>query len=463
MKTPKQLREERAALAVRIREMADKVNGENRDFTAEEKPNWEQLNKDYDALSRQIEIAERAKTITDEQGSRDGGTKPGREDRGQGDRDRDEGGGRRSGEDTPVTEETRARAMQAWCRYQMEMDLSEEHLEACRATGLNPQRRNLEFNLPTTGGTRALQRALRGVHPGQAERALSAVTLGDGGATVPQGFVRNLEVALLEFGGIRQVAEILRTDGGEDMPWPTANDTGNKGRRLAEGEEAKSDKSEIADPTFGRVLFGAYKYTSDVVLMPTELLQDSAFDLVTWLGGALGERLGRITADENTTGTGVGMPNGIVTASTLGVTAAAVNAFTADEILNLIHSVDPAYRARGCFCMHDAVILKVRQLKDGTGRYLWTSGMDAGQADRVWGYPLNVNQSMASTVEASAKVMIFGDCSKFKIREVRGIRLYRLEERYREKDYDGFVAFFRQDADLIDAGTHPVKHLKMHA
>ena len=141
-------------------------------------------------------------------------------------------------------------------------------------------------------------------------------------------------------------------------------------------------------------------------MVPTELLEDSAFDIPSVIGAMLGERLGRILAEKFATGSGAATPRGIVTAATLGKTAAATNAITFDEVFDLIHSVDPAYRVGAGFLMHDNVILALRKLKAaGTGEYLWQSGAREGVPDRIAGYPLTVCQEMASVITNSAGML----------------------------------------------------------
>lgn len=463
--TAKALREQRATLATRMREMADKANTENRDFNAEEKPNWERVNADYDTLSRRIEIAERIEHVSADQGSQRAENLPGREDRDG----RQQPDGRDGGDREAVTEEHRAIAFQAWCRAQMDMEVDERQAEICKRVGLNPNAKALEFDLLNTRHARELQRKYRSIHPTRAmdeiqSRALSATVGSEGGnLTLPETLVRSLEVAMLAFGGVAQVAELIRTEGGEEMAWPTANDTGNRGRRIGENQAVDTTDTQTAKPTLGRTVWRAHKYTSDAILVPSELLEDAAFDLPTTIGGMLGERVGRITNYENTVGTAGSMPNGIVTAATLGVTAASQTAITADELMGLEHSVDPAYRVGAGWMMHDNTLLTVRKLKDSQNRYLWTSGLDVGAPDKLSGHPITINQDMAGSVAASAKTILFGLLSKYKVRQVRGIRIYRLQERYRDNDQDGFVAFLRQDGNLLDAGTRPIKYLQQAA
>jgi len=149
-----------------------------------------------------------------------------------------------------------------------------------------------------------------------------------------------------------------------------------------------------------------------------------------------------------------------VTKSTLGVTAASATAIAADELIGLIHSIDPAYRALGCgFMCHDSILLHIRKLKDGESRYLLQFGLQQNMPDSILGYTVTNNQDMQSSVATGTKTMLFGRLGDYKIRRVNQVRMYRLEERYRDADQDGFLAFVREDGNLLNAGTATVKHL----
>lgn len=443
--TAKALRENRAPLAKQIKDMAELANAENRDFSAEEQANWEKLNKDYDALSASISRAERAeRVILDQEEPAEERHLPGRENFNGRERQEDEDRSARERErDEGPTEEDRALALQAWLRSAADKELDDRHVKACVKVGVRPHSQNYDFNLRRDVGK------MRGEF-----RDLSSVSGPAGQYTVPTGFVNNLEMAMLAFGGMRQVSEIMRTTSGNNMPWPTTNDTSNEGVIIAENTAVSEQ-----DVTFGQVIFYAHKYSSKMIQVPVELLEDSAFDLASEIGRMLGERLGRITNRHFTVGTGAGQPEGIVPGSTLGVTAASATAIAADEILDLIHSVDPAYRPNAGFMCHDNIVLHIRKLKDGNGQYLWASGLNAGQSDRLAGYPLTNNQHMQSSVATATKTLIFGQLSKYKIRDVAGVRLIRLNERFADSDQVAFLSFSRHDGHLLDAGVAPVKHL----
>lgn len=454
----KELRENRAKLVPQMRTLADR----QKEWTAEDRTAWEAINKQYDDLTAEItreedaeKVASRLAAVEDEQRS---AAPPPNQRTG-----RENADGRQESRDRRPTEEDRCLAFAGWCRRQMDLDVDERQQEAASRVGMRLDSKALSIDLPDSRYANQLANVYRSNHPTMVQRALSAVQGPAGAFTVPESFITSLEVAMLAWGGMRQVSEILRTTGGEEMSWPTADDSSAEGRQIGESEAVDTTGANIAEPTFGRTIWRAYKFTSDAVLVPNELLEDSAFDVASVLGGMLGERLGRIQNRRCTTGTGAAQPRGIVPASTLGVTTAAAAAITTDEIIQLEHSVDPAYRIGASYMFHDNVLMALRLLKDGEGRYLWQSNVQAGAPDRINGRPYTINQHMASTVQANAITALFGQLNKYKIREVRGIRLYRLEERYRDNDQDGFVAFVRFDGNLLDAGGHPVRHLLQHA
>lgn len=279
-----------------------------------------------------------------------------------------------------------------------------------------------------------------------------------GGYTIPAAFYAQLEQALKFFGGMRQVATVIQTAGGQDLPMPTVNDTAQVGAILSENTQVAAQ-----DVTFGQVVLKSYVYSSKLVLVSLQLLQDSAFDIGALLANLLGERLGRIQNTHFTTGTGSSQPNGIVTASASGKVGTTGQTATVifDDLVDLIHSIDPLYRQNNCrFMMNDASLKVVRKLKDSQNRPIFLPGYgDVTQSfgDTLLGYPITVNNDVA-TMAANAKSILFGRLDKYFVREVLGIQVVQMRERYADYLQVGFHAFNRCDGNLLDAGTNPVKY-----
>jgi HK97 family phage major capsid protein len=286
------------------------------------------------------------------------------------------------------------------------------------------------------------------------ERALSGPqsTTSTGGYSIQDAAMREVEVALLQYGAMRQVARVLRTDTGGPLPIPTVNDTTNVGALIAENTTVSTQ-----DIAFGQLVLDAYKYTSKAVLVSVELMQDNSVNLGSLLGSLLGERLGRITNTHFTTGTGTGQPNGVVAAATFAQAATGnTTAITFTNLITLYHSLDPAYRNSARFMMNDNSISKIKLMLDSQGRPLWIPGLVDRAPDTILGSPYTINQDMAS-MTISAKSILFGAFDKYLIRDVRDITLLRLDERYAEFLQVAFLAFLRTDGDLLNAGTTPIR------
>ena len=294
----------------------------------------------------------------------------------------------------------------------------------------------------------------------KAEARALGLTGSAGGFTIPEDFMVELDRAMLSFSGIAQAARMVPTEGGADMPWPTVNDSGNSGALLAEGGAA----ADTPDPLFAAVTLQAFVYTSKILRVANQLLQDTAFPLEAELALMLGERLGRIMNTHGTTGDGSSKPRGIVTAvlaDTTPETAASATAIAYNDLLDLQHAVDPEYRNRPktAWMFHDLILKAIKKLVDGDGRPLWSSGIAVREPETLLGKPFFINQAMDSVIQEDAETILFGDFSKYVIRRVGTPVLTVLRERYAEFFQTAIVMFDRWDSDLVDSGTGPIKVL----
>lgn len=277
----------------------------------------------------------------------------------------------------------------------------------------------------------------------------------------PPTLLQQVEVNRLAWGGLLQVATTQVTTTGEDILLPFTDDTAVSGRRIAEDGPLGTENN----PRFGLIKWGAYKYTSDVIAATYEMLRDSFFDLETHIGEIGGQRLGRIQNLEATTGNGASMPRGVVFAAPIGKTTASSTAITYDEIIDLEASVDDAYTAgdRVGFMMNKGILTALRKLKDTTGQPILQLAQEANTArDMLHGRPVYINRDMANTLVASADVMLYGDFSKVRVRRVGGSRLVRDPYTQRiSNDRDLFAVVEYMDSNVINAGTAPIKKMRM--
>jgi len=298
------------------------------------------------------------------------------------------------------------------------------------------------------------------------------------GYFVPTGFRNEIENATKYFCPFFDSSisgcTVMETATGQVIPMPTNNDTSNVATLVGEAASVSEE-----DTTAAQIPLSAYKFSSGLIKLSIELLQDSAFDLQTWLSQKFGERYGRGYEAYLTTGTGSSQPTGLLTAIAAsgstpvvaagssandGTGATGANSIGYDDLVNLEHSVDPTYRNGARFMLHDLTLSKLQQLLDKYGRPLWVPGMAVNAPDTLLGYRYVINQSMPTIGSVSeATTIVFGQLSKFIIRRVLDMSIQRLDEVYAINGQVGFISFARIDSALLDAGTHPVNVLQQHS
>jgi len=282
----------------------------------------------------------------------------------------------------------------------------------------------------------------------------------EGGYTVPTYVADRWIDALKAYGGMREVSTILSTGYGNEINYPTSDGTSEEGEILAENAQA----SEL-DPSFGMVALNTFKYSSKSVAVPIELLTDAAFNMEAFIDERLITRLGRITNKHFTVGTGNKEPMGIVTAAEQGkiTTSSELNY---DDLIDIQHSVDYAYReSSACaFMMHDLTVAAVRKIKDQYGRPIFVPGYQyegvGTMANRLLGTRVVTNDNMAP-IGADAKCILFGDFSRYIVRDVREMMMLRMTDSYyARRGQVGFLIMSRHGGNYVDAGG-AVKYLQM--
>ncbi|MFE3378348.1 phage major capsid protein [Streptomyces anulatus] len=389
----------------RMNEIREEAEREGRDLTAEERTNWDAAEADLTRASNDIERLNRMAALdtVDRSGAV---TTTGNQD----------------GPEGTDSEAERARYGEAFTRY----------LRSGLTRMSADQQQLLEANFSEMTG-----------------RAQAAGVDTLGGYLVPEGFLGRMTEAMKAYGGILGLATPINTSTGNDLPWPTNDDTGNEGEILGENEEV----TELG-VTLGQRKLKAHIYSSRMVKASQVLLQDSAFDLEAWLPRKLGERIGRRAARSFATGTGIDEPQGITVGIHVGKTGGAgqTTSITYDDLIDLEHSVDPAYREAGrCrFVMNDTMLGTLRKLKDADGRPLWVPVPAPGFASTLNGQPYTIDNSMP-TPAAGAKSIVFGDIAAgYVVRQVLAVQTLRLAERYAERLQVAFLSFARLDGMIDD-------------
>lgn len=287
--------------------------------------------------------------------------------------------------------------------------------------------------------------------------AMSTTTTTEGGFTVATEYQRSLEIAMRAYGGMRQVSHAIRTATGATMNFPTTDPTSEEGEIVGQNTPVSG-----LDTSFNNLQLSVFKYSSKKIALPFELVQDSFIDIEAYIQTLLAMRLGRVQNRHFTVGDGVTQPNGIVTAvgtGKIGATGQTLNVIY-DDLVDLEHSVDPAYRSMPGvgYMMHDTSVRAVRKIKDAQNRPIFVPGYEAdamingGAPDRLMGRPIVVNQHMP-VMAANAKSILFGQFSKYVIRDVMDLTIFRMtDSAFTLNGQIGFVGFLRTGGNLIDAG-----------
>ena len=292
-----------------------------------------------------------------------------------------------------------------------------------------------------------------GVTP-EIRNALEVGTDSEGGYLVPEEFERTLIMALDENNIFRKFAKKITTGG--DRLIPTLE---TRGTASWIDEEAAYTESDVS---FGQKTLGAYKLAT-LIKISDELLADSAFNMSAFIASEFGRRMGRAEEEAFFTGNGTNKPTGILDATNgaaAGVTAAATNAITFNEIIDLYHSLKSPYRSKAIFIVNDDTVKNLRKIKDQNDQYVWQPSVSAGTPDMLLGHAVYTSEFMPKMAAGNA-AMLFGDLSNYWIADRGAYSFKGLNELYAATGQVGFRGSKRVDGKLIL--NEAVKTLKMKA
>ena len=284
-----------------------------------------------------------------------------------------------------------------------------------------------------------------GFQPGIENRALTKASGSVIGTSIYGEIIRHLVEASA---GLSAGARMLTTSSGETLRVPRTT-AYSSAAIVSEGTLIGS-----SDPTYDAAVFSAYKYAF-LVQITRELAEDVTFDLAQYLSEQAGVALANSAGAHFVTGTGSSQPTGCITGATLGVTGGAgvTGKFTADNLIDLYHSVAEPYARSdaAAWLMRNATLAEVRKLKDSSNRYLFDINAPAGSgaSGTLLGRPVFVDPGVAA-VAVSAKSVLFGDFSRYWVRQVNGIRFDRSDDYAFGNDLVTFRATWRCDGQMVD-------------
>jgi HK97 family phage major capsid protein len=285
-----------------------------------------------------------------------------------------------------------------------------------------------------------------------------------GGYLVPEGFRAKIIERMKRIGGLSEVVETITTETGNNLPWPTIDDTANSGEVVDEA----ADNTTGADVTFGIGSLGAWEYQAggtggSPLKLPWALMNDNAVDVEGLVARLLGKRLQRALAPHLISGTGVKQPKGIVAGIT-GTAGSLATGPSYDDLVSLITAVDIDYWEGARFAFNQSTLGKVWKLKDSNNNPIWRS-FDFNQSTplekgSLLGYPVTIDNSFSDYVGTGGTGTnwgVFGNLeAAYVLRKVLDIALVVNPWSSASKRMNEYTAWMRADGAPQDANAYSV-------
>jgi len=390
-----EMKQKRGALVDKGRQILDAAEAENRELSAEENTQYDRIMADVDKLGNDIQREEKQAKLEEDGRQRHDRTP--RENPNAGNSDIH----------PRAAAEYRTAFWQALRTGRNSLDANQVRLL------MDPQIRNMAVGTDAAGGY-----------------------------LVPDEFERQIITELESLNVMRGLATVIKTSSGS-RDIPVESDYGSAAWL---GEAAAYTES---DATFDQKVLSAYKLGT-IIKVSEELLNDSAFSIDAYVASAFARRFARAEEAAFVNGDGTNKPSGLVGASTVGKTATTgqTTSVTADDLIDLFHSLKRPYRRSATFLLADGTAKAIRKLKDSDGQYLWQPGLQAGQPDRILARPVEISDDVPA-MAANAKSIVFGDISYYWIADRQGRVMQRLDELYAANGQVGFRMYQRTDGKLI--------------
>jgi HK97 family phage major capsid protein/HK97 family phage prohead protease len=250
-------------------------------------------------------------------------------------------------------------------------------------------------------------------------KTLSTITTspGTGGWNlVPETFLRELMRNLVEFSPMRSVARVQQVSG-NPVILPKRLNT------MAAQWVAEELEHGVSEPAYGQQSVPIFE-ARVTVEVTNALLEDAAFDIGAELAIDFAEEFGRLESAAFVNGNGISEPQGFRIASSF---VTSQGNLTADNIIDLYHSIPSVYAGRGTWVMPRSAMAAVRKLKTtGTGVYLWTESLQPGNPASLLGRPVVEFPDLTAGGSPSQAVVAFGDWARaYRIFDRVGLEVLR--------------------------------------
>ena len=247
-------------------------------------------------------------------------------------------------------------------------------------------------------------------------KAMSTAVAADGGYLVDPQTAAEIQSVLNATASIRAIANVVNVDA-------TSYDVLIDHSEMGSGWATETaSATETGTPVIDRITIPLHELSA-LPKVSQRLLDDTAFDIESWLAGRIADKFARSEAAAFVAGDGIDKPRGFLdypqvddavwawgnigtvpTGTDGGFSAMAPG----DAIIDLVYALGAEYRAGASFVMNSKTAGAVRKLKDADGRFLWSDGLAAGEPARLMGYPVLIAEDMPD-IATGATAIAFGN------------------------------------------------------
>ncbi len=270
------------------------------------------------------------------------------------------------------------------------------------------------------------------------------MSMDNNGAIIPTTIADRIIRAVKDRCPILERATVYNVKGTLKVPvWGKANTTHDiTVGYQTEFTDITADSGQFTSVDLGGYLAGA------LTLIGKSVENNGAFSVVDFIVNQMADEIAVWLEGQLLVGTGSSAAQG-ATATTNTLTSASATSITADELIDLQAKVKQAYQANACWIMNPATFTLIKKLKDANNRYLLQDDVTGEFPYRLLGKPVFLSDNMPAAA-ASAKAVLYGDCSGLSVNFRENISIEVLREKYATQHAIGVVSWFEFDSKVTD-------------
>jgi HK97 family phage major capsid protein len=294
------------------------------------------------------------------------------------------------------------------------------------------------------------------------QKALSEGTDTAGGFLVPPDVQAELLVRKAQVSAVRRAGARVQATSRDILKYPMVQANVTSGSIYSSGFVG-SVAGETPTASDVDAAFGSFDVAIKKIRVSTKLsndfIADAVVNVLSFLAMNGATNMALVEDNEFITGDGSalhpqGILNGGVSQVDLTVGGVTTHVFSNDSthpgpakaLVGLVYQLPPQYAEGAVWLMRRSIEGAVRQLVDGSNRFLWPpmiAGGFSAVTRELMGYPIYGTDFVPADAVADANIMIFGDMSSYIIGERAQITSTVLRERYADNDQTGLILWER--------------------